>query len=138
MKELLLCIAVTLQTFQPITAQELNSNASYIRKNHSTEYEVTIKKYALEEWKDDFSMVVYEINKQADALFELVSDFESENTNIAFRAIQEWSMDGYEEKNIEHVKIFKIFSLENLLKLHCDWTMVKYEYDKQVKAKNAF
>jgi len=25
-----------------------------------------------------------------------------------------------------------------LLKLHCDWSMVKYEYDKQVKAKNSF
>jgi hypothetical protein len=25
--------------------------------------------------------------------------------------------------------------LKDLLKMHCDWSMVKYEYDKQVKAK---
>jgi len=32
----------------------------------------------------------------------------------------------------------KTFGLKDLLKLHCDWSMVKYEYDKQVKAKNSF
>ena len=119
-------------------AQELNSNASYIKKNYPTEYEQTLKKYALTEWKDDFSMVVYEINKQADALVKLIEDFKSDNTNIAFKAIQEWSRDGYKSKNIELFREMKTFSLEGLLKMHCDWSMVKYEYDKQVKAKNSF
>ena len=32
----------------------------------------------------------------------------------------------------------KGFGVAQLLKLHCDWQMVKYEYDLQVKAKNAF
>jgi len=119
-------------------AQELESQASYIKDNYPDDYQTTIRKHALEEWGNDFSMVVYEINKQSEALFELVNAFESDNTNIAFRAIQEWSIDGYLSSNIEKFKKIKTFSVENLIKLHCDWSMVKYEYDKQVKAKNAF
>jgi len=121
-----------------ISAQSLEANASYIKKNYSSDYEITIKKHALEEWGEDFSMVVYEINKQADALVELTDEFESDNTNIAFRAVQEWSIEGYKTHNIEQFKKFEVFGLEGLLKMHCDWSMVKYEYDKQVKAKNAF
>ena len=121
-----------------IYAQDLNSNASYIKKNYSSDYEATLKKHALEEWKDDFSMVVYEINKQADALVKLIDEFESDNTNIAFKAIQEWSIDGYQSSNVTKFKEISTFGLKQLLKLHCDWPMVKYEYDKQVKAKNAF
>lgn len=119
-------------------AEGLNSNASYIKKNYPTEYEQTLKKYALAEWKDDFSMVVYEINKQADALVKLIDEFKSDNTNIAFKAIQEWSRDGYKSKNITLFKEMTTFGLKDLLKMHCDWSMVKYEYDKQVKAKNSF
>lgn len=77
-----------------INAQGLNANASYIKNNYSSDYEATLKKYALNEWGNDFSMVVYEINKQADALLKLIEEFKSENTNIAFGAIQEWSREG--------------------------------------------
>lgn len=121
-----------------IHAQGLNSNASYIKDSLQLDYEQTIRKHALVEWGDDYSMVVYEINKQADALFELIKIFESNNTNIVFKAIQEWSIDGYKSDNITNFKELKTFGLKQLIKLNCDWSMVKYEYDKQVKAKNAF
>jgi len=119
-------------------AQGLNSNASHIKKNYSSDYELTLKKHALEEWRDDFEMVVYEINQQADALIKLIDEFKSDNTNIAFKAIQEWSVDGYLNQNITKFKSIQTFGLKELLKLHCDWEMVKYEYDNQVKAKNSF
>ena len=93
-------ILIVLLTATFANAEGLNSNASYIKKNYPTEYEQTLKRYALAEWKDDFSMVVYEINKQADALVKLVDEFKSDNTNVAFKAIQEWSRDGYKSKNI--------------------------------------
>ncbi len=121
-----------------IKAQGLNSNGSYIKKNYPNEYETTIKKQALKEWGDDYSMVVYEINKQADALFQLIENFQSGNTNIVFNAIQEWSIEGFNSRNIKLFKEMKTFGLKELIKLHCDWSMVKYEYDKQVKAKNSF
>ena len=119
-------------------AQGLNSNANDIKKNYSSDYELTLKKHALEEWGDDFEMVVYEINQQADALIKLIDEFKSDNTNIAFKAIQEWSVDGYLNQNITKFKSIQTFGLKELLKLHCDWEMVKYEYDNQVKAKNSF
>lgn len=121
-----------------INAQGLNANASYIKDNYSSDYEATLKKYALNEWGNDFSMVVYEINKQADALFQLIDEFKSENTNVAFGAIQKWSREGYLNSNISLFKKMDTFGLKELLKLHCDWSMVKYEYDKQVEAKKSF
>ncbi|NQT65805.1 MAG: hypothetical protein HQ554_06465 [FCB group bacterium] len=127
-----------LSVFVFLIAEGLDTNASYIKTNYSNEYEETIKKHALEKWNDDYKMVVYEIDNQADTLIELINLFNSENTNIVFNAIQKWSIDGYEESNITLFKEFKTFSLKELLKLHCDWKMVKYEYDNQVKAKNSF
>jgi hypothetical protein len=121
-----------------VKSQALNFNASFIKKNYQSEYESTLKKHALDEWKDDFSMVVYEINKQADALIELIDSFKSDNTQIVFKAIQEWSLDGYQGSNISKFKEMSAFDLKSLIKMQCDWSMVKYEYNKQVKAKNAF
>lgn len=137
MKKLIIILSVLFCAFIA-EAEGLNSNAGYIKKNYSSDYELTLKKYALAEWKEDYSMVVYEINKQADALVKLTEEFKSENTNIAFKAIQEWSIEGYKSKNISHFNKMKSFGLKDLLKLHCDWSMVKYEFDKQVKSKNAF
>jgi|AntAceMinimDraft_17_1070374.scaffolds.fasta_scaffold33500_2 hypothetical protein len=123
---------------QIINAQELKSGAIYIKKNYPAEYEATLKKHVLEEWNDDYRMVVYEINKQAESLVELIGEFKSENTNVVFKAIQEWSIGGYKSSNIDKFREIDTFGLKQLLQLHCDWRMVKYEYDKQVKAKNAF
>ena len=83
-------------------------------------------------------MVVFEINRQADALYGLINAFESDYTKIAYKAIIDWSKDGHESSNIEKFNKFEVFGLSQLLKLHCDWTMVKFEYDRQVKARNAF
>jgi len=137
MRTIFILISVILST-TIANSQGLNTNANYIKKNFPTEYENTLKKYALAEWNDDFSMVVYEINKQADAIVQLTESFESDNTNIAFKAIQEWSREGYLSNNIKIFKEMTTFDLKELLKMHCDWSMVKYEYDKQVKAKNSF
>ena len=137
MKKLILAFALVLLN-SAIYAQELNSNASYIKKNYPSEYEQTLKKYALIEWKDDFTMVVYDINKQSDALMALIAEFKSDNTKIAIKAIQEWSREGFLSKNITVLNEITTFGLKDLLKLHCDWSMVKYEYDKQLKAKNSF
>ena len=137
MKKLLL-ICFILFTYTNTYAQGLKSNGDYIKKNFTTEYENTIKKHALEKWNQDYEMVVYMINNQADALVDLVKSFESDNTNIVFQAIQKWSIKGYESSNISLFKELTTFSVKELIKLHCDWEMVKYEYDNQVKAKNSF
>jgi len=129
---LLLAIAI------PGIPQELEANAKHIKEKYPTEYTNTIRKYAVKEWGDDYQMVVYEINQQCNALVDLVNEFKSENTNIAYKAILEWSQDGYKTKNSQEFQKIKTFGVAQLLKLHCDWQMVKYEYDLQAKAKNAF
>lgn len=137
MKKIILVLSMFLVTFVT-QSQSLNSNASYIKINYSEDYESSLKKHALNEWNDDYSMVLYEINKQADALVELIELFKTENTNIVFKAIEEWSIVGYKEKNKNRLQKIRVFELEQLVKLDCDWSMVKYEYLKQVKAKNSF
>lgn len=120
-----------------VNGQELNKNARYIKDKYPAEYENILKRNALKEWKDDYSMVIYEINKQADSIFDVVSSFERENTSIMFKAIQEWSIDGYSNYNMNILKEMKIFELTSLLKMYCDWSMVKFEYNKQLKAKKS-
>lgn len=137
MKNLFL-VGLLLQLFTMLYAQGLNSNASYIKNNYALEYEQTIKKNALDEWGNNYMMVIYYINTQADALSALLKEFTSDNTNIAFNAIQNWSIDGYLSKNIALFKQMEVFNLQNLLKMNCNWMMVKYEYENQVNAKNSF
>lgn len=119
------------------SGQELNSNARQIKSNYNESYEEVLKKHALDEWNDDYEMVIYQINTEADALNDLVDMFKSEHTNIAFDAIKEWSYDGYKNYNIKKFRATNTFSLSKLVEFHCEWQMVKHSYEKEVKAKNA-
>lgn len=131
-------IACIFISVNQLHAQELDSSAKYIKENFEADYKFSIRKHALSKWGEDFNMVVFEINKQSEALINLVSEFESKNTSIAYNAIIKWSIEGHESENDLIFKAIEKFSIKNLLKLNCDWSMVKYEYDKQVKAKNSF
>ncbi len=137
MKRLILFLLIS-SIIPILSAQGLNANASYIKKNYPVDYSNTLKKHALEKWKDNYEMVVYEINQQSDALFNLIREFKTENSSILFKAIEKWGYDGYKSQNLEKYKNINIINLKNFLTLNCNWEMVKYEYDNQVKAKNAF
>jgi hypothetical protein len=119
-------------------SQELEENALRIKQDFNSGYENTIKKYALIKWKDEFSMVVYEINKQSDALTNLIEKFKSKNTTILYKAIIKWSQPLKTEANHKNWKELSSIDLASMLKFHTDWTMVEYEYDKESKAANAF
>jgi len=121
-----------------IIAQSLSTSATYIKENFPEDYEKGIRQFAINQWGDDYEMVVYVINNQADKLVKLIDVFESEHTNIAFKAIQEWSVDGYLQANIKKFKEMDTFDLKSLIKINCDWEMVLYVYEKQVKAKSIF
>lgn len=137
-KLLVLVVLLILFSSISIQAKGLNSNSIYIKKHYPDAYEKIFKAEAIKKWKDDYRMIVYEINQQVDALVSLVNEFESENTNIAFKAISKWSTPGYRKYNIKIWKKINTFNLKQLVVLRCDWTMVKYTYNKQVEAKNAF
>lgn len=133
MKTLLLLLLTT-----SAIGQELSGTGKYVKENYSKQYEATIKKHALLEWGTDYNMVVWEINSQVDALIELIQTFETKHTRVVFDAIREWSQDGYEGANEKIIKAMPNFSITELLRLHCDWKMVVWEYKKQVKAKGSF
>jgi hypothetical protein len=119
-------------------AQELEPNALVIKDKFNYGYENTIKKYALIKWKEDFSMVVYEINKQSDALTNIVEKFKSKNTTILYNAIIKWSQPNKAEANHKIWKELTSIDLATMLKFNVDWSMVEYEYEKQDKAANSF
>jgi hypothetical protein len=85
-------------------------------------------------------MVLFEINRQSDSFIELINKLKSENLPIFKNAILEWSRDGYKEENIRKMREEgnSIFIMNKLIKLKVDWSMVKFEYDRQVKAKESF
>ena len=137
MKKFIIILTVVL-TSAVASSQGLKDNAKYIKDTYPVEYETTIKKQALSKWGDNYSMVVYEINKQSNSLVKLIDVFKSDNTNIVYKAILKWSVDGYKDSNNMVFSELKTFSFEDLLKMNCNWSMVLYEYNKQVKAKNSF
>jgi hypothetical protein len=138
MKYLLITFVTLLFLNNNTYAQELEQNAIHIKQDFNIGYENTIKKYALIKWKDDFSMVVYEINKQSDALTNIVEKFKSKNTTILYNSIIKWSQPIKAEYNHKTWKELSSIDLEQMLKFHVDWSMVEYEYDKQEKAANSF
>lgn len=121
-----------------VGAQSLNTHAEYIKTKFPTDYTNTIRKHAVEEWGTDHRMIVYTINQQADALFDIVNTFKTENTQILYDAAIEWSHDGYKSSNITKFNDLKTVNVESMIKLHCDWRMVKYTYEKQVTSKAAY
>lgn len=136
MKKLLLTIILLMPVL--ISAQGLDSYASYLKNKYPIEYERTIKKHAMDKWKDNYEMVVYEINEQADAWFGLLEELEPDNAAIFYKAIKKWGYKGYESSNRETLLKKDGSLLKNLFSLHCNWNMVKYEFDNQLESKNSF
>ena len=137
MKKTILLLTVLLWTVCSF-AQELNQSAIFLKDHYPADYHNTIRTHAIEDWNDDYQMIVYTINQEANALVKLLILFETENTIIAYNAIVEWSHKGHEQGNISRWNSFTIMSTANLITLHCEWTMVLYIYEKQIEAKNSF
>ena len=83
-------------------------------------------------------MITVEINEQSKSLFTIADIFKYENKEILSDAIIEFSREGYERKNKEIFENLKQITLPDLIKLHCNWSDVLYEYNKQVEAKDSF
>jgi hypothetical protein len=73
MKKIILGIMLIVSFAITGITQELNTNAKMIKEKFNYEYENNFKSFAVKEWKDDFAMVVYEINRQSDSYFEMIN-----------------------------------------------------------------
>jgi|688.fasta_scaffold153446_4 hypothetical protein len=140
MKKLIFAILLNLFFLNIGLAQELSINSKLIREKYNYEYEYNFKHYAVKEWGEDYAMVLFEINRQSDSFIELINKLKSEHLSIFKNAILEWSREGYKEENLRKIREEgnSIFIMSKLIKLKTDWSMVKFEYDRQVKAKESF
>ena len=118
------------------TNAQLNQYAQFIKENYNPDYEITIKKFAIEKYGMDHPMLEVEINDQSESLFTIIDRYEYKNREVLYNAIIESSFDGYERKNKGIIKNLKQISLPNLLKLHCNWLDVLYKYNNQIEVKD--
>ena len=136
MKNLLLIFTFVLVSTSAFS--QLNRYAEAIKDFDSNGYEI-IKKYAINEWGSDHEMVVYRINNQCEAIYDIMNKFQSKHTNILYRSIQMWSYDGYLKKNQDiYENETTVIELAQMLRFYVDWEMVEYEYDNQVDAKGSY
>ena len=80
-------------------------------------------------------MVYNEINKQSDALTDLLVEFKSSNSNILYKSIIKSSLEGKSISNAKKWNQIKAIGFGELLELECDWMIVQKEYEKQLKEK---
>ena len=130
MKKLLLFLLIA-----PILGYgQLNSNAKLIKENMPTLYE-TIKKYSESKWDNDYEMIVYTINNQADAFAEIsrlmsADDFDQ---NIWYSSVVKWA------ENPSKVKEeFSNGNSDIIFTSIIQWDMVLYNYENQIKAKQSY
>lgn len=117
MKKLVLVLGLGLALLSMnITFGQLNKNAEILKATGLDRY-TTIKFYSMNKWGEKHDMVLYEINKQCNALAEIlfvIIDEPNYDKDILIKATGKWGL--YEPQ----------------------WDMVVYEYKKQLKAKNQY
>ena len=95
----------------------------------------TIKKYSESKWDNDYEMIVYTINNQADAFAEIsrlmsADDFDQ---NIWFNSVVKWAENPSKVKEeLSNGNSDIIFT--SIIQ----WDMVLYNYENQLKAKQSY
>lgn len=135
MKTTVLTFLIVVSISNNLFAQKLEKNALYIKNNFFALFLSNISKPAIEKWKDDSTMIYNEINKQSDALADLLVNFKPANSNILYKSVIKCSTKDKSITNEKKWSTIKIIGFEELLALDCDWTIVQKEYEKQVKEK---
>ena len=134
MKKITLSLILIIFIIGLFATDSLNNYAKTLKNSEDINLKEVyngISDAALLKWHDDSSMLLYEINKQCEAYFLVFTTLPDGEIQILISAIKKWSQDGYELSNIENLQNGKVY------KIRADWTIVKYECDKQLKAKTA-
>lgn len=107
------------------TASTLKNSESKVFKDGGTKLYGTIKQYAVNKWDKDHEMVVYEINQQVDAAIQIIDLMAKDGTDLStlMTSIKKWS-NGKTNDSFFHPSM--------------DWTMILYEYNNQMEAKNSY
>lgn len=136
MKKLLLIIAVVLFTLPSFG--QLSEQSEVIQEKLPLVYNI-LKQHAIEKWDSDHTMIVYQINKQSEAIFEffevlkMMGDSNSE-LFIVRDTLKQWSYEGYKADTAELLKIEGSI----WLMCHVDWVMVVHQVKEQLKASKSY
>lgn len=114
MKKAITFLLLLLISFTAI-GQELNKEAQALKNMKDGELYTEIKHRAQQEWGSNQRMVVYEVNKQCKALFEVYDYIEK-----------------YEKDSPEYDLLVNAFA-----EWPKDYNMILYEFEKQLKAYQA-
>jgi|GEM_PF-2607877 len=114
MKNILLVLVISL--FGNIGYSQLSVESQTIKDSFPKVYKM-IKDFASRDWSGDHEMMVYAINKQSDAINKLgdIMRNKSYDKSIMNQALINWTDKGL-----------------------TDYTMVLYEYNKQLRSKGAY
>ena len=120
-------------------SEGLGVNAQNIKKVSPDGYEI-IKAMAIDEWGSDHSMVLYEINNQCDAAVEIITIlFDKGDLMLFAKAVNGWSIEGTAIQNIDTVILWtEGADTGSIFTLFVDWSMVLYEYNKQMSAASSY
>ncbi len=134
MKKIILSVMMMVMVTE-LYAGGLDNKALFIKQNSPKGYEL-IKKFAVKKWGDDHSMVLFEINTQSDDADLLIdSFFRTKDIKSFANAIKEWSYNDYSINLGIFISWLKgISDYGTIYTMTVDWSMVYYEYDRQVKA----
>ena len=128
MKKILLICAMF---FCGLACAQLDSNANAIKSTYESLY-YDIREKAIDKWKTDHQMVVYEINSQSQAFSDLTRKYESKYSQILNAAIKKWGTDKTYNNDVMKTDNW------SMSKIHADWQMVLYEYNNQTVAANSY
>jgi len=145
-------IIIFLILFQVNLYSQYNEPAQILKKTNAQLFKKTIINPAIDKWGSDYSMVVYEVNEQSDALVHLFINYANALSTadslglplpkvmlIMVNLCKRWSYEEDAETKV-HVKEYiddLRYGKDQLgawMHFVCDWTMVKAEFDKQVKS----
>jgi len=125
-------------------AEGLEPSAIVVKKNFPDGYNI-IKQAAITKWDTDSTMVLYEINNQCFSLMNVLEEAvtpETGDISVFIQAVMKWSDTGWEPYNEKLYNSVLDSNGSDFLKavfdMHCDWTMVEYEYNNQMKAAAAY
>ena len=117
----------------------LGINAQNIKKISPDGYEI-IKAMAVDEWGTDHSMVLYEINNQCNAAIEMITIlFDKGDLMLFAEAVIAWSIKSTDVQNMNIIIAWTDGAdMSSIFTLFVDWSMVSYEYKKQISAAKSY
>jgi len=125
-------------------AEGLEPSAIVIKKNFPDGYNI-IKQTAIAKWDTDSTMILYEINNQCSSLMNVLEKAvtpETGDMSVFIQVAIKWSIEGWQPYNKKLYDSILDGNGSDFLKaifgMHCNWTMVEYEYNNQIKAAAAY